>query len=93
MDMQKIEDMIKWVGIDGLLHLLVCWLVVLVVTPIRGIWLAILAAAVLSIGKEFWDMFIQKDNSKEQAIHDIICDGVGVLAGLLTIGLWWVVIF
>lgn len=91
--MEKIKEIQSWVGVDGLLHLLVCWLVVLVVTPIRGIWLAVVAAAILSIGKEIWDMFIQKDNSKEQAIHDLICDGAGVLAGLMTIGLWWITIF
>lgn len=91
--MEKIKEIQSWVGVDGLLHLLVCWLVVLVVTPIRGIWLAVVAAAILSVGKEIWDMFIQKDNSKEQAIHDLICDGAGVLAGLMTIGLWWITIF
>ena len=91
--MKKIKEILSWVGVDGLLHLLVCWLVMLVVIPIRGIWLAILTSLVLSIGKEIWDVFIQKDNCKEQAIHDIICDGIGVLAGLLTIALWWIVIF
>ena len=91
--MEKIKEIQSWVGVDGLLHLLVCWLVVLVVTPIRGIWLAVVAAAILSVGKEIWDMFIQKDNSKEQAIHDLICDGAGVLAGLMTIVLWWITIF
>lgn len=91
--MQKIKDIMNWIGTDGLLHLFACWLIVLVATPIRGIWLAILASVILSLGKEIWDVFIQKDNCKEQAIHDIICDGIGVLAGLLTIGLWWIVIF
>ena len=83
----------KWVGVDGLLHLLVCWLVILVITPMNGFGAAIITAAVLSLGKEAWDVFIQKDNDKHQAMHDLICDGAGVLAGLLTIALWWIVIF
>lgn len=93
MDMQKIKDIMNWIGTDGLLHLFACWLIVLVATPIRGIWLAILAAVVVSLAKEFWDMFVQKDNNKEQVTHDLICDGAGIVAGLLTIALWWVVIF
>lgn len=91
--MEKIKEILSWVGVDGLLHLLVCWLVILVITPMNGIWAAVLAAVLLSLGKEAWDVLIQKDNDKIQAVHDLICDAAGVLAGLLTIALWWVVIF
>lgn len=44
--MEKIKEIQSWVGVDGFFHLLVCWLVVLVVTPI-GVWLAVVAAAIL----------------------------------------------
>ena len=91
--MEKIKEIINWVGSDGLLHLLVCWLLILVITPMNGIWVAVLTAILLSLGKEVWDVLIQKDNDKTQAIHDLICDGVGIMAGLLTIMLWWIVIF
>lgn len=91
--MEKIKEIINWVGTDGLLHLLVCWLLILVITPMNGIWVAVLTAILLSLGKEAWDMLIQKDNDKVQAIHDLICDGVGIVSGLLTIMLWWIVIF
>ena len=64
--MKKIIDSIKsfsaWVGIDGLLHALVNYSIMLAVYPIfsepcNGMVAAFLMAIVASLGKEVYDIF------------------------------------
>ena len=56
--------------------------------PVSGLWLALLCSVIIALAKEAWDVFIEKDNNKEQVIHDLICDGVGLLCSLITILIW-----
>lgn len=84
-----IKSIMKWVGTDGLLHFLVCFAMMLMFTPIVGIWWALGVTVLAAALKEIWDFFIQKDNNFKQVMHDVVCDGVGMVTAYLTILLWW----
>lgn len=77
-----INKITKWVAVDGLLHFLVCYSIVLTFAPF-GICMAIAIAVVASLGKEVVDYFIQKDNNAQQVLHDIICDIMGIIMALV----------
>ena len=84
----KLKSIIKWVGTDGLLHFLVCFAIMLTLTPIIGVWWTLLATAIIALGKEAFDFFIQKDNDKNAVLHDLILDACGILVALINIGIW-----
>ena len=86
--METIKKMLKWVGIDGLLHFLVCYAMMLTLAPMIGLALAVLATTGVAVLKEVWDFCIQKDNDAEQVLHDVILDGIGILIALITISFW-----
>lgn len=86
--METIKKMLKWVGIDGLLHFLVCYAMMLTLAPMIGLAWAVLATTGVAVLKEVWDFCIQKDNDAEQVLHDVILDGIGILIALITISLW-----
>lgn len=86
--MEKIKNICKWVGYDGLLHILCVFAILMVFIPIIGLWWSIGLATIASAFKEAFDVFVQKDNNKEQVIHDVICDGVGLLIALATMIMW-----
>lgn len=73
----------KWVAIDGFLHLLICWLLVLNFTIIFNVWEAVGLTLIMALLKEVFDRFIQKDNTWSQVLHDIICDLIGLILGLI----------
>ena len=78
-----IRECIKWVGIDGLLHFLVCYAMMLTFGSCIGNWIAIGVTLLFAFGKEAYDVFIEKDNNFSQAMHDLICDFAGIVAALL----------
>lgn len=90
-DMKKLFESIKkikeWVATDGLLHFLVCYAMILALTPIIGFY-ALIPTTIVAAAKEGYDFFIQKDNDKPQVIHDLICDGAGIILAYLTMLLW-----
>lgn len=86
--MEIIKKMLKWVGIDGLLHFLVCYAMMLTLAPMIGLAWAVLATTGVAVLKEVWDFCIQKDNDAEQVLHDVILDGTGILIALITISFW-----
>lgn len=86
--MEKLKELRKWIGSDGLLHFLVCYAVTLTLTPFVGVWWTLLIVIATSCFKEAWDYFVQRDNDKEQVIHDLICDGAGVMIALTVLILW-----
>lgn len=88
--MEQIKNIIKWIGTDGLLHFLVCYAMMLALSPIVG-W-ALLVALVSALATEAWDCFVEKNNNKEQLIHDLICDAVGIVAAYITLLVWQVII-
>ena len=86
--MERLNKLIKWVAIDGLLHILVCYSIMLALTPMIGGLLAMLIAMVVSAVKEAYDYYIQKNNNREQVIHDVACDVIGMLSAIITMLLW-----
>lgn len=69
----------EWVAIDGLLHILMCMVLMMAsLLLVDSLALALSATIVASLGKEVWDVFVQKDNTIKQALHDIICDAIGM---------------
>ena len=87
--MERIKNIIQWIAADGLLHFLVCYAMMLALSPIIG-WWAILPTAFLAAAKEGFDFFIQKDNNKQQVIHDLICDGAGIILAAITMLAWMI---
>lgn len=72
-----------WVGTDGLLHFLVCYAMMLTLSPRMGTIWAIVLTALVALAKEAYDIFIQRDNDKNAAIHDLICDVVGMFVAVI----------
>lgn len=75
---------LKWMGTDGLLHFLSCYALMLTFFPFIG-WYALIPTFVAAIGKEHYDLFIEKDNTAEQVRHDLICDAAGTFVAMLVI--------
>ena len=88
--MEKLKTICRWVGVDGLLHFLVCYAMMLAFTPVVGVWLAIYSGTAASQVKEAMDYLVQQDNDRNAGLHDLICDGAGVLAALITMAIWMV---
>lgn len=86
--MEKLKEIIKWIAVDGLLHFLACYAIMLTCEPVVGIWWAKAITATLAIGKEVVDALRYK-NTWKQMSHDLICDGVGILMADVTIFVWW----
>lgn len=88
--LDKIKSTAKWVGTDGLLHFLVCFAMMLALTPILGVWWALLITCIAALAKEAFDYFVQKDNDKKAVLHDIFCDAAGIIFAVVTMAVWWV---
>lgn len=84
--MEKFKEITKWVGVDGLLHFLVCYAMMLAFTPIVGVWWAMGITTVAAIGKEVYDAI--KGATLSALGHDFICDAIGLLSAVCTIILW-----
>lgn len=85
--MGKIKAILNWIATDGLLHILVCYAIMLALMPVLGLWWATAATIAVAIGKEAVDGM--KGASASAIVHDFICDGVGLLLAGCTIFLWW----
>lgn len=90
--MEKLKAIIKWIAVDGLLHFLVCHLLMVTVFPMfpdstTGAIVASSLTAFAIVVKELYDM-IAKSATSKQCWHDIICGSAGMLAGALTWLLW-----
>lgn len=80
--MEKIKNFLKWIGMDGLLHFLVCY-ALMTISLLVGIWWALGITILLALVKEAVDFFIQKDNDKKAVFHDLIMDAAGIIYALL----------
>lgn len=87
--MEKLKNFIKWVAIDGLLHIETVALIFLVLSPIIGFGWATLVTAIVAISRE-GVQFLSKKNTKEQVHHDMICNGIGLLLGYIVYATWWI---
>lgn len=77
--MNKLNQLYKWIANDGLLHILVCIVIMLSLQPIIGYLLSLIITIIFSAIKEIYDYFIQKDNNINQVKHDIICNCIGII--------------
>lgn len=85
--METIKKMLKWVGIDGLLHFLVCYAMMLTLAPMIGLAWAVLATTGVAVLKEVWDFCIQKDNNEQQVMHDIVFDILGIVMAIVVMAI------
>ena len=68
-------------GVDGLLHVIISAMIVLIMQIFAPWWVAVLVAIVAGVGKELiWDLWFKKG---QMQIKDFICDAVGILTGCL----------
>lgn len=68
-------------GVDGLLHVIVSVLIVLIVQICSPWWAAVLVAIVVGLVKEFvWDRWLKKGTFE---VKDLLCDVIGILIGCL----------
>lgn len=75
----KLKQLYKWIANDGLLHILICMILMLSFYLIIGYALSLLITITFGLIKEIYDYFIQKDNNKEQVKHDVICNSIGIV--------------
>ena len=85
--MEKLKNIINWIGTDGLLHFLVCYAMMLALSPVIGFY-ALIPTTIVAAAKEAYDFHIKQSNNKEQVMHDLICDLAGIVAAYATMLLW-----
>lgn len=85
--MEKLKNIIKWIAADGLLHFLVCYALILSLTPLIGFY-ALIPTTIVAAAKEGYDYHIRKSNNREQVVHDLICDGAGIASAYATMAIW-----
>ena len=85
--METIKKMLKWVGIDGLLHFLVCYAMMMTFAVLLNLTWAVFITTTASVTKEVIDFCIQKDNDESQVVHDVICDVIGIIGAIMILGL------
>ena len=70
-------------GVDGLLHVIISAMIVLIMQIFAPWWVAVLVAIVAGVGKELiWDLWSKKGQIQ---IKDLICDLAGIIIGCLGI--------
>lgn len=75
------KNLADYFGIDGMLHIIVCILIVSICNIFAPLWIAVIAAAFLSLGKEFvWDKWMKKGTFDKK---DLLADVIGILIGCL----------
>lgn len=79
--MDKITKLLKWIGQDGWLHILVSALLMVALGWVRPIWIAMLLVLLVGLGKELYDA----TGKGTASWHDVICDVVGIVIGLLLV--------
>ena len=68
-------------GVDGLLHVIISALIVLIMQIFAPWWAAVLVAFLIGVAKELiWDLWFKKGQIQ---IKDLICDAVGIIIGCL----------
>ena len=89
--MNKLNQLYKWIANDGLLHILICIVIMLSLQPIIGYLLSLFITIIFAGMKEIYDYYIQKDNTIGQIKHDIICNGVGIIISSFVILLYHII--
>ena len=70
-------------GVDGLLHVIISALIVLIMQIFAPWWAAVLVAFLIGVAKELiWDLWFKKG---QMQVKDLICDLAGIIIGCLGI--------
>lgn len=87
--MKKIKDIfdsaISWIAADGAQHIAASILIVFAFGWVNPIWIAPMIALCVGLSKELYDRISGKGCA---SWHDVICDIVGILIGLLLVVLY-----
>lgn len=79
-----IKSIKNFVGLDGVLHFLVCAVIVFTFAPIlHNIGNAVIVATVVALAKEYFDFLIARVNTFKQALKDILFDAFGIAYAVL----------
>lgn len=89
--MNKLKQLYKWIANDGILHILICIVLMLSFQPIIGYLLSLFITIIFAGMKEIYDYYIQKDNTVDQIKHDIICNGIGIIISSFIILLHYII--
>ena len=70
-------------GVDGLLHVIISAMIVLIMQIFAPWWAAVLVAFLIGVAKELiWDLWFKKG---QMQVKDLICDLAGIIIGCLGI--------
>lgn len=76
-----ISKVFNYFGYDGLKHVVASNVMVVVLNLILPLWVAVLVAALVGVGKEVvWDKLMKKGTFDKK---DLIADAVGIIIGCL----------
>jgi hypothetical protein len=79
-----IKNVINFIQLDGLLHFLVCAVIIFTFAPILGnIGNAVIIATVVALAKEYLDILILRTNTWKQSLKDILFDAIGLIYAVL----------
>lgn len=71
-------------AIDGLLHLETSFIIMISCSLLFNIGIGITVSVLAGLLKEVYDK-IKKNCTKEMIVHDLICDGIGILLALILV--------
>lgn len=81
-----IGRILNYFGLDGMTHILVCYVLCCVLGAFLPVWAAVLITAFVGAAKELiWDMWMKKGNASWK---DALCDGIGTVLGALSASLY-----
>ena len=79
--MEWLNKLATRANIDGLLHVIISAIIVLIVQIFAPWWVAVLVAIVAGVGKELiWFLWLRKGQIQ---VKDLIYNAVGILIGCL----------
>lgn len=81
-----LRKILGWIATDGLLHILVTWIIMMVLGWVRPAWVIGVIAITVGVSKEVFDIFSAKRFDKEMllhCLHDLACDCIGIVLGYL----------
>lgn len=76
-----IAKIISYFGADGLAHIIVCNALVAFLSLVLPVWVAVVATAVIGVGKELlWDKLMRRGSCEAK---DLLADAIGIILGIV----------
>lgn len=79
------KKVIKWLRVDGILHISVSANICTFFCACSPVWTACILTMVVGFCKEIYDRISRKGTAEW---HDIICDAIGTIIGVLLISFY-----